>query len=459
VTFSKTKTIIIVIALAILLLASLILVQKGPAPPAESENAAIQATVTIEKPTAPPGEGATPTPTSEELENDAVAVTVNGQTFSSAEWEQIAKLDAAMNALAGHPPPDAEESLDRLINETLIFNALPATRSFSEADVETRLESLLTGWQISEAELLQTLDAAALSLQNLRGRIAYLLVVEDIIQQLNADGLDLNEWLTQARSQAEIGFYQSFDTPSSSEAEAAASAPRPESPTPEPPTPTPEPAVDLPTSPYPDALTPDCSLNTLTGEEIALSQLRGKPTIINFWASWCPPCRQELPALQAAYNAYKDDINFLAINVKEDEATVTPFAETMALTFPILLDKQGEVSDNFYQVRGIPTTLFVDAKGIVTRRHVGPLDKATIDAYLHPLLASQSLLESEDETAVVETPVDETDAQAEAPSNYPPRAGDKASNFSLTDSRGESFDLNQMLEQRSVALVFYRGSG
>jgi len=275
VTFSKTKTIIIVIALAILLLASLVLMQK--APPAESKNAAIQATVTIEKsgvekPTASPDKIATPTPADKEPrpietnETDAVAVTINGQTFSSAEWEQIAKLDAVMNTLSGHSPPNAEESLDRLIDESLIFNARPATTSFSEADVETRLESLLAGWQISETDLLPTLDAAALSPRDLRDRIAHLLVVEDVIQQLNADGLDLNEWLTQARSQAETGFYQSLDTPPLPE---DASAPQPKSPTPE--LPTPELAVDLPTSPYPESLAPDFSLNTLNGEEITLS--------------------------------------------------------------------------------------------------------------------------------------------------------------------------------------------
>jgi peroxiredoxin len=208
----------------------------------------------------------------------------------------------------------------------------------------------------------------------------------------------------------------------------------------------------LSTQPYAGAVAPDFTLTTLTDEPVTLSQLRGKPTLINFWASWCPPCRQELPALQSTYDAYGETINFLAVNVKESRGTVQSFAEKMNLTFPILLDGQGQVSDHLYQVRGIPTTLFVDARGVVVNRHVGPLDETTINAYLQPLLLPQTVANGEESQPAVETPSAEPKEQT-----GPPRTGDQAPDFTLPDNRGNEFKLAEELKVNAVVLVFYRG--
>ena len=113
---------------------------------------------------------------------------------------------------------------------------------------------------------------------------------------------------------------------------------------------------------------------------------RGKPVIINFWATWCPPCRRELPALQTAYAVYGDKIGFVAVAVKENKNKTASFVEELALTFPVALDRDGRVRNIAYNVRGLPTTIFVDANGVIAVRHVVPLDKATIDKYLTPLL-------------------------------------------------------------------------
>ena len=121
--------------------------------------------------------------------------------------------------------------------------------------------------------------------------------------------------------------------------------------------------------------------------------MRGKPTVINFWASWCPPCIEEMPALQSVYAKHRQEINFLAVNSREDKNTVHLFASVHGLTFPILLDTDGQVNE-MYQVRGIPATFIVDANGVIVNRHVGSLDEATLEAYLEPLLQNGPPVES-----------------------------------------------------------------
>ena len=133
---------------------------------------------------------------------------------------------------------------------------------------------------------------------------------------------------------------------------------------------------------------PDFSLNTLTAQPVSLQNLRGKPAVINFWATWCPPCREELPALEAAHVQYGDRVNFLAVSVKEDEGTVRRFADQFGLTLPVLLDGDGAVMDS-YQVRGLPTTLFINAEGVIVSQHVGGLTDSTLADYLQPLLETE----------------------------------------------------------------------
>ena len=133
------------------------------------------------------------------------------------------------------------------------------------------------------------------------------------------------------------------------------------------------------------SIAPDFSLATLTEEPVSLHQLRGKPTVINFWATWCPPCREELPALEAAHARYGDRVNFLAVDVEEDAATVRRFADQFGLTLPVLLDVDGAVMD-MYQVRGLPTTLFVNAEGVIVNYHMGGLTDSSLADYLQPLL-------------------------------------------------------------------------
>ncbi|WP_087975184.1 peroxiredoxin family protein [Oceanobacillus rekensis] len=119
---------------------------------------------------------------------------------------------------------------------------------------------------------------------------------------------------------------------------------------------------------------PDFELITMTGETVKLSDYEGQRVMLNFWATWCPPCREEMPDMQ---KFYKDkDAVVLAINITNMETSknkVTEFAEELGLTFPILMDEVGEVS-TLYRISPIPTTYMIDSKGVIRHKQYGALD-------------------------------------------------------------------------------------
>jgi peroxiredoxin len=128
-------------------------------------------------------------------------------------------------------------------------------------------------------------------------------------------------------------------------------------------------------------LAPDFSLETADGEMIRLSELRGRPVLVNVWASWCPPCRSEMPALQRVYQEYASQgFVVLAVNAanQDDRQAALDFAGSLGLTFPILFDETGEVSRK-YQVRALPSSYFIDARGVIQEVIVGgPMSEALL---------------------------------------------------------------------------------
>ena len=134
---------------------------------------------------------------------------------------------------------------------------------------------------------------------------------------------------------------------------------------------------------------PDFTLETLDGATTSLAGQRGKVVIVNLWASWCGPCRAELPAIEQLYNAQRDQgLTILAVHgtFQDSEASARAFAQELGLTFPIVLDRDGAVSRR-YQLRALPSTFIVDRKGII--RDVifgGPLSEATLQSKVDALL-------------------------------------------------------------------------
>jgi cytochrome c biogenesis protein CcmG/thiol:disulfide interchange protein DsbE len=126
---------------------------------------------------------------------------------------------------------------------------------------------------------------------------------------------------------------------------------------------------------------PDFILPAPDGAVYNLQDLRGRPVIINFWASWCPPCRAEMPALERVYAEYQEEgLIVLAVNTtnQDDLQAALDLATSLNLTFPILLDELGDVS-SLYQLQAMPTTFFVDAQGIIQDVVVGgPMAEALL---------------------------------------------------------------------------------
>lgn len=132
---------------------------------------------------------------------------------------------------------------------------------------------------------------------------------------------------------------------------------------------------------------PDFSLQDLNGETVKLSQFRGRPILINFWATWCGPCRLEMPEIEAAYRAYREQgFIVLAVDVQEPPEDVRAFVDELGLSFVPLLDAAGAVFD-LYQVRALPTSYFIDRQGRISAVHLGPMTGEQVRGYVEGLLA------------------------------------------------------------------------
>jgi len=118
---------------------------------------------------------------------------------------------------------------------------------------------------------------------------------------------------------------------------------------------------------------------------VSLSDLRGKVVVLNFWATWCPPCRREVPNLQAVHNEYGPrGVVVLAVDVQESLDTVGKFAMDNGITFNVWLDEDGWAS-TVYGVRSLPTTFFIDRQGVIRSIHFGAMSREQISAQLEKM--------------------------------------------------------------------------
>jgi peroxiredoxin len=136
-------------------------------------------------------------------------------------------------------------------------------------------------------------------------------------------------------------------------------------------------------------LAPDFTLKTPSGETYRLSDLRGQAVLINFWATWCPPCRAEMPAMQEAYEEFREQgLVILAVNstIQDDPLAIAPFVKEYSLTFPILLDETGEAT-RAYDVRALPSSFFVERDGRINEVVIGgPMSAALLHTRIEEIL-------------------------------------------------------------------------
>ncbi|MBK8903680.1 MAG: TlpA family protein disulfide reductase [Anaerolineaceae bacterium] len=137
---------------------------------------------------------------------------------------------------------------------------------------------------------------------------------------------------------------------------------------------------------------PDFTLETAVGQTITLSELvdttgnSGQPVILNFWASWCAPCRVEMPSLQQASVKYNGRVAFVGINQGEDWPTVVDFGSEYNVSYPLVTDPDNRVN-RLYEVTSLPTTVIIDQKGVVREVIIGILSEAVLQSRVEGLLA------------------------------------------------------------------------
>lgn len=126
---------------------------------------------------------------------------------------------------------------------------------------------------------------------------------------------------------------------------------------------------------------PDFELPDLSEQEVRLSDYRGKVVFLNFWATWCKPCKEEMPSMEVLYRTYKDD-GLVVLAVSIDRVTtkddIPPFVKSMDLSFPVLVDSWGQ-TDKRYKLMGVPETYIIDRDGVLRGKIIGPRDWTRLD--------------------------------------------------------------------------------
>ena len=131
---------------------------------------------------------------------------------------------------------------------------------------------------------------------------------------------------------------------------------------------------------------PDFTLETFSGKTISLQDLRGKPVVINFWASWCPPCRVEASLIERTWRAYENrGLIFLGVNIQDRKEDALSYMREFDITYPNGPDPTGEISFD-YGVSGLPVTFFISGQGEVVRRWVGAIQKSALISAIEEIL-------------------------------------------------------------------------
>ncbi|HET6846179.1 MAG TPA: TlpA disulfide reductase family protein [Anaerolineales bacterium] len=132
---------------------------------------------------------------------------------------------------------------------------------------------------------------------------------------------------------------------------------------------------------------PALTLRDLSGNTASLTDFLGQVVLVNLWATWCPPCKQEMPVFQAFYGAHRSrGFALLAINDGESVEIVEQFVVARGITFPVWLDPAYEASEHAFRTANLPTSYVIDREGTVRWMWIGAIDKANLDKYLKPML-------------------------------------------------------------------------
>ena len=147
----------------------------------------------------------------------------------------------------------------------------------------------------------------------------------------------------------------------------------------------------LEVSPEEGSLAPDFLLESLEGSEVRLSDYHGQPVVLNFWATWCGPCRKEIPQFVEAYERFRGDgLVVIGVNLQEGKSIARGYVEDYGMQFPVAIDVDGEVGDA-YRLLGLPVTYFIDRDGVVRGVFTGPFEETERDTEVRGAIEQSEL--------------------------------------------------------------------
>jgi peroxiredoxin len=299
---------------------------------------------------------------------DAVA-RVNGEFIYQRDVERRVNLTRLFNELSARPDaedPSATNALEQIISDLMqVQDARKAGVTTTPEEIDSELSQIETSTGRTGAQLEEAAAKYDLALDDLRGFISDALVIKKYKDQyVLAGAKDVqeasnkeNEWFTQLSSTSRIERFKP-----------AGSGP----------------------APRVGAEAPDFTLADMNGNKVTLSSLRGKPVMVNFWATWCPPCRAEIPEIVKLYDdtggAAAGDARpyeVLGVATQSDSPTIKAFSQEFNMSFPLLPDAEGHVVSS-YHVLPIPTTFFIDRDGIIRYIQTGPVTRDLMEKWLLP---------------------------------------------------------------------------
>ena len=294
-----------------------------------------------------------------------VLATVNGVRLTRADLnKRIALVQIAAWLATGSAPSDLDESLyvDKWIDSELMAQAAAKAGVIAtDRDAQQEITRQLSAAQLDETDLLRQLNLLGLARDDVVQYEQRALAVQKFVDTTLLAGASevekatrLATWLSRERGSAQIVKPTAVTTK----------------------------LIGV----YAGALAPNFTLNTLDGEEKKLEAMRGNVVLVNFWATWCLPCRNEMPAIQQAYEAHKaEGLVVWGVNVGESAEQVRDYARELHLSFPLLLDGDSKVSRQ-YRVFGLPTTVFVGRDGVIREVSIGEMSQSSLEGFLRRVL-------------------------------------------------------------------------
>ncbi len=257
--------------------------------------------------------------------------------------------------------PSRAKVLEDLISRKMqVQDARKAGVSADKSEVDNAMQDIVNRTGVSQDKLAAALANYNLTLDDMMGVTADVVLINKYIGDYVAKGatsdLDVqnkkNDWLTNLAQTSKIDRLK---------------------------------AAGEGAAPQIGSLAPDFTLKDLKGKEIKLSALRGRPVMVNFWATWCPPCRAEIPTLVQMYaDTHKsgDPYEIIGVATQSDLSTVQAFAGELGINFSVVTDADNRVTNDLYHVLPIPTSFFIDKSGTIQDIHVGPVERTKLEQWL-----------------------------------------------------------------------------